>query len=129
VSTSDAEDLAWSPAGDVIAVWDSPLSYNVTVYRLDGTRVAQFSAYDRGLGVRGVQWSAAGEFLAIGSYDQVRCQRHCGHSESAFAFSTWFFLAWLCCVSIFAFVLCGQFAFPHGSRALHACRLVADRCN
>ena len=71
VSTRDLAGLAWSPTGETLAVWDSPLAYHVAVYKRDGMCVGQYQAYDGALGVRCVRWSPDGQLLAIGSYDQV----------------------------------------------------------
>ncbi|KAJ1540124.1 WD repeat-containing protein wrap73, partial [Cladochytrium tenue] len=69
VETSDLEDLAWSPDGRYIAVWDSLLEYRVAIYHPDGRKAASYSAYEHGLGVKTVSWSPSGQFLAVGSYD------------------------------------------------------------
>lgn len=71
VASMDASDLAWSPDSSKLAIWDSPLCYKVLVHAADGSSVGSYSAYNDGLGVRGVQWSPGGDLLAVGSYDQV----------------------------------------------------------
>ena len=43
--TVDMVDLAWSPNGRMLAVWDSNLHYNVLVYSMDGRRLEHYSAY------------------------------------------------------------------------------------
>ena len=75
ISTSDADDFAWSPDGAFIAVCDSPLCYSVFVHKAaDGSCVKRFQLSGKGLGVRAVQWSPSSQFLAVGSYDNV-CPR------------------------------------------------------
>ena len=37
-------DLAWSPNGRMLAVWDCNLHYNVLVYSMDGRRLEHYSA-------------------------------------------------------------------------------------
>ncbi|KAI9202344.1 quinon protein alcohol dehydrogenase-like superfamily [Polychytrium aggregatum] len=70
LETRDLEDIAWSPDGRYIAVWESLLEYQMLVYYPDGRLAARYSAYDEGLGVKSVRWSPSSQFLAIGSYDQ-----------------------------------------------------------
>jgi WD40 repeat protein len=69
--TSDAADLAWSPDGTCFAVWESSLEYRVLVYAVDGSCLADYSAYSNALGIKTVAWSPTGQMLAVGSYDQV----------------------------------------------------------
>ena len=71
-NTRDLADLAWSPDSKMIAAWDSPLAYRVSVYQPDGSLIGTFEAYEGALGVRSVQWSPDSQLLAVGSYDQVR---------------------------------------------------------
>jgi WD40 repeat protein len=71
VDTKDAYDLAWSPDGRFIAVWDSVLDYNIMIYHPDGRLASSYSAYDTGLGIKKVQWSPSGQFLGIGSFDEI----------------------------------------------------------
>jgi WD40 repeat protein len=75
-ATSDLAGLAWAPDGKLLAVWDSPLSYTVAVYKRDGACVGRFQAYEGALGIRCVSWSPDSQLLAIGSYDQVRLACH-----------------------------------------------------
>ncbi|KAJ3412423.1 WD repeat-containing protein wrap73 [Chytridiales sp. JEL 0842] len=70
VDTSDLEDLAWSPNGRFIAVWESLLEYNIIIYHPDGRKVASYSAYNPGLGLKSLHWSASSQFIALGSYDE-----------------------------------------------------------
>ena len=69
--TSDLADLAWSPNGRLLAVWDSVVEYKVVLYSLDGRFTSAYSAYDFALGIKSVTWSPSSQFLAIGSYDQT----------------------------------------------------------
>ena len=69
--TSDAADLVWSPDRTCLAVWESVLEYRVLVYAVDGSCLADYSAYGNALGIKTVAWSPTGQMLAIGSYDQV----------------------------------------------------------
>ncbi|KAI8472330.1 MAG: WD40-repeat-containing domain protein [Monoraphidium minutum] len=72
VDTLDAADLAWSPDGSKIAIWDSPLAYKVAVHSPeDGGLLGSYSAYDDALGVKSAAWGPGGGVLALGSYDQV----------------------------------------------------------
>jgi hypothetical protein len=43
----------------------------VLVYSPDGRCLFKYSAYDNALGVKVVMWSPCGQFLGVGSYDQV----------------------------------------------------------
>jgi WD40 repeat protein len=77
VSTSDAEDLSWSPDGRAICVTDSVVNHRVCVYQPDGRELAVHSAYEHALGVKTVAWSPSAQLLAVGSYDQkVRLLNH-----------------------------------------------------
>nr|AGT21477.1 WD40 repeat-like superfamily protein [Tarenaya spinosa] len=71
VDTVDLADLEWSPDDSSIIVWDSPLEYKVLIYSPDGRCLFKYQAYECGLGVKTVSWSPCGQFLAIGSYDQM----------------------------------------------------------
>ncbi|KAI8896244.1 hypothetical protein BC833DRAFT_541597 [Globomyces pollinis-pini] len=70
IQTSDLFDLAWSPDGRFIAVWESFLTYNIFIYHPDGRLAGTYSAYDNMLGIMSVKWSPSAQFLAIGSFDQ-----------------------------------------------------------
>lgn len=69
-TTIDLQAVEWSPTGAAICVVDSCLEYRVQVYSPDGTLLGRYIAYDNALGVKTVQWSPSGSFLAVGSYDQ-----------------------------------------------------------
>lgn len=66
--------------GDCVAVWDSVLFYKMLVYGVDGKLVGSYSAYEGALGIKSVTWSPSGQFISIGSYDQV-----CVHRGSIYA--------------------------------------------
>lgn len=70
VETNDLADLAWSPDGRVLCVWDSLLRYELLVYSMDGRCLSRYSAYEFALGVKSVCWSPSSQFLAIGSFDE-----------------------------------------------------------
>jgi WD40 repeat protein len=72
VATSDLADLAWSPDSKLIAVWDSPLTHKVGIYKRDGSCVGNIEGYEGALGIRCVRWSPDSQLLAIGSFDQVQ---------------------------------------------------------
>ncbi|KAJ3172057.1 WD repeat-containing protein wrap73 [Geranomyces variabilis] len=75
--TADLTDIAWSPDGQYLAVWETILDYKVCIYHPDGRLAASYSAYDSGLGIKSVSWSPSSQFLAIGSYDQkIRLLNH-----------------------------------------------------
>lgn len=65
-----ASDLAWSPDGTAIAVWDSPLEHRVCLHAPDGALLGEYSAYSGALGIKCVRWAPSGQLLAVGSYDE-----------------------------------------------------------
>jgi len=69
--TQDAADLAFSPDGTCFCVWDSALEFQALIFSLDGSCLASHRAYTDGLGIKSVRWSATGQLLAVGTYDQV----------------------------------------------------------
>ncbi|XP_047323921.1 WD repeat-containing protein WRAP73 [Impatiens glandulifera] len=71
VDTLDLADIQWSPDDSAIVIWDSSLEYRVLVYSPDGRCLLKYQAYESGLGVKNVSWSPSGQFLAVGSYDQM----------------------------------------------------------
>ncbi|KAK9993842.1 hypothetical protein SO802_023545 [Lithocarpus litseifolius] len=71
VDTLDLADIEWSPDDSAIVIWDSPLEYKVLIYSPDGRCLFKYQAYESGLGVKSVSWSPCGQFLAVGSYDQM----------------------------------------------------------
>ncbi|KAK8489787.1 hypothetical protein V6N11_046854 [Hibiscus sabdariffa] len=71
VDTLDMTDIQWSPDDSAIVIWDSSLEYKVLIYSPDGRCLYKYQAYESGLGVKSVSWSPCGQFLAVGSYDQM----------------------------------------------------------
>ncbi|KAI6696156.1 hypothetical protein NL676_016275 [Syzygium grande] len=71
VDTLDLADIQWSPDDSTIVIWDSSLEYKVLIYSPDGRCLFKYQAYESGLGVKSVSWSPCGQFLAVGSYDQM----------------------------------------------------------
>nr|KJB51377.1 hypothetical protein B456_008G214300 [Gossypium raimondii] len=71
VDTLDMTDIQWSPDDSAIVIGDSPLEYKVLIYSPDGRCLFKYQAYESGLGVKSVSWSPCGQFLAVGSYDQM----------------------------------------------------------
>ncbi|KAJ3304502.1 WD repeat-containing protein wrap73 [Kappamyces sp. JEL0829] len=79
IDTGDVHDLAWSPDGRFIAVWDSWLHFKVLLYRPDGRLAGSYTAADFDatqpsssicLGIKKIEWSPSAQFLAVGSFDQ-----------------------------------------------------------
>ena len=72
VSTADLADLAWSPDGTCLAVWESALyGHALAVYTPEGDCLTAYSAYKDLLGIKAVSWSPSGQLLALGDYEQV----------------------------------------------------------
>ncbi|KAI9842702.1 MAG: hypothetical protein M1837_006987 [Sclerophora amabilis] len=72
--TVDAQGLRWSPCGRWIAIWDSVASGpKIHIYTADGHLYRSHSGSQdeevRGLGIKSVEWSPLGDFLAIGDYE------------------------------------------------------------
>ncbi|DBA84979.1 TPA: hypothetical protein ACH3X2_005718 [Trebouxia sp. C0005] len=70
ISTSDLEDLAWSPDCACLVAWDSCLTYKLVVCTPQGEILTVYSAYPNALGIKSVEWSPSGQMLAVGSFDQ-----------------------------------------------------------
>ena len=74
--TVDAQGLKWSPDGKWLAVWDTASTgYKVFIYTADGHLYRSYAGdyFDdefKGLGVKTIEWSPNGDFLAIGGYEQ-----------------------------------------------------------
>ncbi|GMH33685.1 hypothetical protein BSKO_01519 [Bryopsis sp. KO-2023] len=71
VDTFDLSNVAWSPRGDVLAVWDNSLNYKILLYSMEGKNLGTYSAYEGALGIKSASWSPAGEFISVGSFDQM----------------------------------------------------------
>lgn len=71
LDTIDLAGVEWSPDDSALVVWDSLLEYKVLIYSPDGRCLYKYQAYESGLGVKTVSWSPCGQFLAVGSYDQM----------------------------------------------------------
>lgn len=69
-STDDLSGLQWSPGGKVLAVWDTLLKYKIVIYSADGCLLGTYSPYEHALGIKCVNWSPTGQFLAVGSFDE-----------------------------------------------------------
>ncbi|XP_028394144.1 WD repeat-containing protein WRAP73-like [Dendronephthya gigantea] len=70
VATQDLSDIAWSPDGRALCVWDNNIYNKVCLYSMDGRCMSTYDPPCFGLGVKTVAWSPTGQFLAIGSYDE-----------------------------------------------------------
>ncbi|KAJ1651903.1 hypothetical protein IWQ61_007635 [Dispira simplex] len=70
VDTIDMENLAWSPDGRYIVVWDLGVDYKLFVYNPLGILKRSYSAYSDGLGIKTVRWDPQAKFLVVGSFDQ-----------------------------------------------------------
>jgi WD40 repeat protein len=71
LDTVDLAGVSWAPDGTALCVQDTVLEYRLQVYSLQGELLARYAAYENALGIKAVQWSPDGAFLAVGSYDQV----------------------------------------------------------
>ena len=71
LETDDLAGLKWSPDGEVLCVWESSLSYKVLLYSIDGRLISSYSAYEHALGIKSLCWSPSGQFVAVGSHDQL----------------------------------------------------------
>lgn len=77
IPTADAQGLKWSPDGKWFAVWDTPRDgYRVLIYTADGNLFRNYAGdyFDDGLvglGVRCIEWSANGDFLAVAGYEKT----------------------------------------------------------
>ncbi|KAK9369265.1 WD40-repeat-containing domain protein [Lipomyces kononenkoae] len=70
----DAKGFKWSPDGKWIAVYDTITNFQVGIYTPLGGLYRLFSIQDIGVGVHDIEWSPAGNLLAVASYDGlVRC--------------------------------------------------------
>ncbi|XP_046850970.1 WD repeat-containing protein WRAP73-like [Xenia sp. Carnegie-2017] len=70
VQTQDLSDIAWSPDGRALCVWDHIVYNKVCLYSMDGRCLSTYERPCFGLGVKTVTWSPTSQFLAIGGYDE-----------------------------------------------------------
>ncbi|KAG2759839.1 WD repeat-containing protein [Phytophthora cactorum] len=70
IDSYDCVEITWSPDDGTIAVRDTHLEFRVLLYSPDGTLLAKYQAYENALGLKTMTWSASGQFLALGSYDE-----------------------------------------------------------
>ncbi|KAF1986400.1 WD40 repeat-like protein [Aulographum hederae CBS 113979] len=73
--SADAQGFKWSPDGRWIVLWDAPSTgYKIYVYTADGHLYRMYSGEVieelHGLGVKSVEWSPTGEYLAVGGFDR-----------------------------------------------------------
>ncbi|OWZ10725.1 hypothetical protein PHMEG_00016381 [Phytophthora megakarya] len=70
IDSYDCVEILWSPDDATIAVRDTHLEFRVLLYSPHGTLLAKYQAYENALGLKSMTWSASGQFLALGSYDE-----------------------------------------------------------
>ncbi|KAK0658159.1 putative WD repeat-containing protein C32H8.09 [Lasiodiplodia hormozganensis] len=73
--SSDAQGIQWSPDGRWLVVWDAASTgFKLFVYTADGQLYRTYSGDDddgiRGLGIKSIEWSPRGDYLAVGGYNQ-----------------------------------------------------------
>ncbi|KAF2431621.1 tricorn protease N-terminal domain-containing protein [Tothia fuscella] len=72
--TVDAQGVKWSPDGRWMVVWDTPsVGLKIYVYTADGHLYRVYSGDSEdtlGLGVKSIEWSPRGDYLAIGGHDR-----------------------------------------------------------
>ncbi|OMP82944.1 WD repeat-containing protein WRAP73 [Diplodia seriata] len=73
--SSDAQGLKWSPDGKWLVVWDAAsIGFKLFVYTADGHLYRTYSGDEdeaiRGLGIKSIEWSPRGDYLAAGGHDQ-----------------------------------------------------------
>ncbi|KAI0694863.1 WD repeat-containing protein 8 [Cytidiella melzeri] len=68
--TTSLASLSLSPTGDVLAVWEGPLEYEIFIVSLSGETLGSFAPQtDRGFGIRNVAWHPSGAYLAVSGWD------------------------------------------------------------
>jgi WD40 repeat protein len=75
LASSDAQGIKWSPDGRWLAVWDTPsIGFRIFIYTADGNLYRMYSGEQdgdiEGLGARSVEWSPAGNYLAVGGHNR-----------------------------------------------------------
>ncbi|OJD30813.1 wd40 domain protein [Diplodia corticola] len=73
--SSDAQGLQWSPDGKWLVIWDTAsVGFKLFVYTADGHLYRTYSGDEdeeiRGLGIKSIEWSPRGDYLAVGGYSQ-----------------------------------------------------------
>jgi WD40 repeat protein len=73
--TMDVQGMKWSPDENWVAVWDtSSMGQKVYIYTADGNLYRSYTGTDDfgigSSGIRTVEWSTAGQYLAIGGTDR-----------------------------------------------------------
>ncbi|KAL1637907.1 hypothetical protein SLS56_000464 [Neofusicoccum ribis] len=73
--SSDAQGVKWSPDGKWLVVWDAASTgFKLFVYTADGHLYRTYCGDDdggvRGLGIKSIEWSPRGDYLAVGGYDR-----------------------------------------------------------
>ena len=67
----------WAKDNTAIIVWDSVLECKFLVYSPTGNLIAKHEPYEISLGIKSVNMSPNGNYLAVGFYDQnVRLYNH-----------------------------------------------------
>lgn len=69
-ATKDLAGIEWCPNEHLICAWDSLLDYKILLYTIEGQCLGSYEAYKSALGIKTVNWSPTGQFVAVGSYDQ-----------------------------------------------------------
>ena len=75
--TTDAQGLKWSPDGNWLVVWDAAaFGYRVFIYTADGQLYRKYTGDNfedelQGLGVKSIEWSPDGHFLAVSGHDNI----------------------------------------------------------
>ena len=77
LTSVDAKGLKWSPDGKWLAIWEAPAQgMKVWIYTADGHLFRTYSGSpgkqveEAELGVKGIEWSPNGEWLALGGFER-----------------------------------------------------------
>lgn len=73
--STDAQGLKWSPNGRWLAVWDAPIyGCKIFIYTADGNLYRTYTGdyFDAltGLGLKTLEWSSDGNYLAVAGYER-----------------------------------------------------------
>lgn len=71
--SNDAQGVKWSPDGKWLVVWDAASTgFKLFVYTADSYLYRTYSGEDdggvRGLGIKSIEWSPRGDYLAVGGF-------------------------------------------------------------